>query len=186
MTLDNAVCFALLCLYGSSFGWDLSSLGIEEFSVRQVSLYKSRAFLTIDSANASLVEASWPENKLGIRPRVLAASPAERSECCDELKHVIGTDVDSVARLWILDRGDDEGFCGPKLNIRSLIIATSKEIRYDFGLSSRVFHSIVVDPIKASDGDTRAFVTLEDTDYLLFFSLYKQTFGKLKFEYVCV
>lgn len=180
---------ALICILfhsvSSVFGWDLSPLGIHEFTIKHVSLYKSRAFLTIDGSNASLVEASWPENKIGIRPRILCDhEPNVLRECCDQLIHVISTDIDSGARLWILDRGDDEGLCSPKLVIRSLILVGSKEIQYEFSTSSNTFHSVVVDPIKASDGDTRAFVTMLDTDYLLLFSLSKQTFGKLKFEYI--
>lgn len=160
-------------------------MGIHNFTIKHVSLYKSRAFITIEGSNVSLVEASWPENKLGTRPRVLCEhDPNELRECCDQLNHVIYTDIDSGARLWILDRGDREGFCSPKLIVRSLMLVTNKEIRYEFGTSSNTFHSVVVDPIKASDGDTRAFVTMLDTDYLLLFSLFKQTFGKLKFEYV--
>lgn len=178
---------ALICILFHSvsfgFGWDLSPLGIHEFTIIHVSLYKSRAFLTIDGSNASLVEASWPENKIGIRPRILCDhEPNVLRECCDQLIHVISTDIDSGARLWILDRGDDEGLCSPKLVIRSLILVGSKEIQYEFSTSGYTFHSVVVDPIKASDGDTRAFVTMLDTDYLLLFSLSKQTFGKLKFE----
>lgn len=34
--------------------WDLSSVGVEEFSLKHVSLYKSRAFLTIEHANGGL------------------------------------------------------------------------------------------------------------------------------------
>ncbi|KAL9702652.1 hypothetical protein quinque_006170 [Culex quinquefasciatus] len=160
--------------------WDLSSVGVEEFSLKHVSLYKSRAFLTIEHANVTLVEASWPENKLGVRPRIISDRDGELNSGCEGLKKVIWTDVDPVGRLWILDRGDEQ--CNPKLLISSLIFASSKEIRYDFSDSSRELHSIVVDPIQASDGDTRAFVTLENTDYLLFFSLFKQAVGKLQFE----
>ncbi|XP_055621916.1 uncharacterized protein LOC129765538 [Toxorhynchites rutilus septentrionalis] len=177
-----AILFSICFSFPSTFGWDLSTIGINEFSVKHVSLYKSRAFLTIDSVNASLVEASWPENKPGLRPRILSGNTNELSESCEGLTSVIGTDVDPVARLWILDRGDTAANCNPKLIIRSLIIAGSKEIRYDFSASNRVLLSIVVDPIQAMDGDTRAFVTLEDTDYVLFFSLFKRAVGKMKFE----
>lgn len=128
----------------------------------------------------TLVEASWPENKLGVRPRIISDRDGELNSGCEGLKKVIWTDVDPVGRLWILDRGDEQ--CNPKLLISSLIFASSKEIRYDFSDSSRELHSIVIDPIQASDGDTRAFVTLENTDYLLFFSLFKQAVGKLQFE----
>ncbi|XP_053690208.1 uncharacterized protein LOC128738824 [Sabethes cyaneus] len=163
--------------------WDLSPIGLTDFAIRQVSLYKSRAFLTIDSPNVTLVEASWPENKIGVRPRVLSDDGLNlTNNSCAGLTKIIGTDVDRVARLWILDRGGGILFCNPKLVIRSLIIATSREIRYEFGFSDRVFHSIVVDPMQAADGDTRAFITFENTDYLLMFSLFKREVGKMKFE----
>ncbi|XP_055531850.1 uncharacterized protein LOC129722430 [Wyeomyia smithii] len=165
-----------------AFSWDLSPIGLSEFTVRQVSLYKSRAFLTINSPNVTLVEASWPENKIGVRPRILSDGFNPLNNSCDGLANIIGTDIDRVARLWILDRGNTVPFCSPKLVIRSLIIATSREIRYDFGSSDRVFHSIVVDPMQASDGDTRAFITFENTDYLLMFSLFKREVGRMKFE----
>ncbi|XP_058465128.1 uncharacterized protein LOC131438825 [Malaya genurostris] len=164
------------------YSWDLTSIGLTDFSVKHVSLYKSRAFLTIESSNVTLVEASWPENKLGgSRPRVLSNNPYELSDSCDVMMNVIGTDVDQVARLWILDRGS-AAVCNPKLLIRSLILPTSLEISYVFRSSGRRFNSIVVDPIQALDGDTRAFITLVDTDYLFMFSLFKREVGKLKFE----
>ncbi|XP_058826782.1 uncharacterized protein LOC131686804 [Topomyia yanbarensis] len=173
----------ILCIFYSVTGWDLAPIGITEFSIKHVTLYKSRAFLTIDSFNVSLVETSWPENKVGgIRPRVLSDDSHELVDSCEGLKYVIGTDVDRVARLWILDRGDSSAACNPKILIRSLIITTTKEISYDLRTPNREFHSIVVDPIQASDGDTRAFITLINTDYLLMFSLFKREVGKFTFE----
>ncbi|XP_055608790.1 uncharacterized protein LOC129756062 [Uranotaenia lowii] len=183
MEIKIFVIFSLY-LHLSGFAWDLSSIGLHNFTVKHVSLYKSRAFLTIlCSCNVSLVEAAWPENKIGHRLKIISDGFIDEHNNCDKPWHVIGTDVDSVGRLWILDQGVDQNQCSAKLIIRSLMLIPNKEIRYDFSFNNnRIYRSIVVDPARSVDGDTRAFITLENTDYLLFFSLLKRSFGKLKLE----
>uniref|UniRef100_A0A182JYU4 Uncharacterized protein n=1 Tax=Anopheles christyi TaxID=43041 RepID=A0A182JYU4_9DIPT len=173
---------ALLTPFGHS--WDLRSIGIDRFRVRHVSLYHSRAFLTIESSNVSLVEASWPEN-IGYQWfRVLSSDRDERS--CRGLTNVLGTDIDRLARLWVLcgQPALNEGTCPPKLVIRSLLSPGTGEIQHRFPRADHEqrFHAIVVDPVPASDGDTRAIITLFDQDYVLLYSLFKRSIGKLQFQ----
>ncbi|KFB53953.1 hypothetical protein ZHAS_00022200 [Anopheles sinensis] len=175
----------LLCVVVISCanGWDLRSVGIDRFSVRHVSLYHSRAFVTIESANVSLVETVWPENVPNQRSWILSDELDRRWRCsCRGLRNVLGTDIDRIARLWILSGSD--GHCRPKLTIRSLLSPATGEIEHRFRRpeSEQRFHTIVVDPVPASDGDTRAFITLLDQDYLLIYSLFKRSLGKLQFE----
>uniref|UniRef100_A0A182JI86 Uncharacterized protein n=1 Tax=Anopheles atroparvus TaxID=41427 RepID=A0A182JI86_ANOAO len=170
-------------LLGCGHAWDLRSVGIDQFRVRHVSLYHSRAFVTIESANVSLVETGWPENVNNQRSWVLSDELDRRWTCsCRGLRNVLGTDVDRLARLWILS--GPERHCRPKLTIRSLLSPTTGEIEHRFRRpeSELRFHTIMVDPVPASDGDTRAFLTLLDQDYLLIYSLFKRSMGKLQFE----
>ncbi|XP_053670830.1 uncharacterized protein LOC128721133 [Anopheles nili] len=163
--------------------WDLRPVGIDRFRVRHVSLYHSRAFLTIESPDVSLVEATWPENTGNQRPRVL--SNDEDGESCRGLTHVRGTDIDRLARLWVLCGSDFRNSgCPPKLVIRSLLSPGTGEIQHRLRRpdTNPQFHTIVVDPVPASDGDTRAFITLLDQDFILLYSLFKRTIGMLKFE----
>uniref|UniRef100_A0A182PFK7 Uncharacterized protein n=1 Tax=Anopheles epiroticus TaxID=199890 RepID=A0A182PFK7_9DIPT len=175
---------ATLCALLPPFGytWDLRSIGVDRFRVRHVSLYHTRAFLTIESSNVSLVEASWPENVGYQWAHVLSSDRADRS--CRSLTHVRGTAIDRIARLWVLcgDAGDDA--CPPKLVIRSLLSPGTGEIQHRFPRTAdgARYHTIVVDPVPASDGDTRAFITLLDQDYVLLYSLFKRSIGKLQFQ----
>ncbi|XP_050080771.1 uncharacterized protein LOC126568352 [Anopheles maculipalpis] len=179
-------CALLLSTLVPRFGhsWDLRSIGIDRFRVRHVSLYHSRAFLTLESSNVSLVEATWPENTGNQWPRVLSDEWDDRSSCRG-LRRVLGTDIDRLARLWVLCGAEDrdELDCPPKLVIRSLLSPGTGEIHHRFGGAvQQRFHAIVVDPVTASDGDTRAFITLLDQDHVLLYSLFKRTVGKLQFQ----
>ncbi|XP_058054991.1 uncharacterized protein LOC131206454 [Anopheles bellator] len=182
-----ALCVPVLLLGGllltcpGANSWDLRSVGIDKFHVRHVSLYRNRAFLTIESAasNVSLVEASWPENLPGYNHRARVLSD-DGDESCQALQRVLCTDVDRLARLWVLSGPD--GHCPPKLLIRSLLGPQAGEIQHRFQRSDRHFQTVVVDPVPAADGDTRAFITLHDHDYILLYSLFKRSLGMLKFE----
>ncbi|XP_035787558.1 uncharacterized protein LOC118464345 [Anopheles albimanus] len=180
------LCGCGLMLLRSVAAWDLRSIGIDQFAVRHVSLYRNRAFLAIESAstNVTLVEASWPENLPGYnhRPRVL--SEDADADTCWSLQGVLCTDVDQLARLWVLSGpGRDARRCPPKLLIRSLLSPqTTAEIQHQFRRDLPPLQTLVVDPIPAADGDTRAFITLHDQDYLLLYSLYKRSTGMLRFE----
>ncbi|XP_035894074.1 uncharacterized protein LOC118504097 isoform X2 [Anopheles stephensi] len=178
-------CALLLSALVPRFGhsWDLRSIGIDRYRVRHVSLYHSRAFLTLESSNVTLVEATWPENTGNQWPRVLSDEWDERT--CRGLRRVLGTDIDRLARLWVLCGAEvrDELDCPPKLVIRSLISPGTGEIHHRFGRADQQrLHAIVVDPVPASDGDTRAFITLVDQDHVLLYSLFKRTIGKLQFQ----
>lgn len=43
------------------------------------------------------------------------------------------------------------------------------------------FSKIIVDPHESENGDTRAYISLYDKDYLLVYSLLERKVGKIKF-----
>lgn len=71
--------FALLLTIQISIGWNLASLGIQtdntnSSTVHHISVYYARAFLCLKHSKnhirpqPTLVEASWPENMIGVKP----------------------------------------------------------------------------------------------------------------------
>uniref|UniRef100_A0A182S866 SRCR domain-containing protein n=1 Tax=Anopheles maculatus TaxID=74869 RepID=A0A182S866_9DIPT len=126
-------CALLLSVLVPRFGhsWDLRAIGIDRFRVRHVSLYHSRAFLTLESSNVSLVEATWPENTGNQWPRVLS-DEWDATRSCRGLRQVLGTDIDRLARLWVLCGAEARGEldCPPKLVIRSLLSPGTGEIHH--------------------------------------------------------
>lgn len=52
------------------------------------------------------------------------------------------------------------------------------------GLKDKQFSKIVVDPVPCEKGDTRAYISMVDEDYLLVYSLNERKLGKLKFAWV--
>lgn len=51
---------------------------------------------------------------------------------------------------------------------------------FDLLLSKR-FSKIIVDPLQTENGDTRAYISLYEEDYLLVYSMNERKVGKLKF-----
>lgn len=103
--------------------WTLTSLNITEIDrVIHVSVYFNRAFLCLRSVNnetiPTLVEATWPENLLGVPPKVFP-SESQQGRKCRAIQNAIATDIDNKGRLWVIDEGTQ--FCTPKIFIFDLL-----------------------------------------------------------------
>lgn len=122
--------FCILSVFLSVRSWSLSSLNIisSEASVIHVSVYYGRAFLCIEhksnsvhSSLPTLVEASWPENVIGVKPKAFPseASHLRRAGKCKGVKQAHSTDVDVNGRLWMIDSGNEA--CSAKIIIYDLL-----------------------------------------------------------------
>lgn len=103
--------------------WTLSNLNISTTDqLIGVSVYYNRAFLCLRSSNnetiPSLVEASWPENSIGSRPKIFPSETQHRQKCRN-VQQAKATDIDGKGRLWVVDEGTT--FCAPKLFIYDLL-----------------------------------------------------------------
>lgn len=108
-------------------GWTLSPLNItsSDASVIHVSVYYGRAFLCLrhdkNFSLPTLVEASWPENLIGTRPKIFPSEAIHlrRARKCKGIKQAQATDIDSNSRLWVIDNGDD--ICSAKIILYDLL-----------------------------------------------------------------
>lgn len=115
-----------LCLIFNLFllirSWTLSNLNISTTDqLIGVSVYYNRAFLCLRSSNEtipSLVEATWPENSIGSRPKIFPSESQHRQKCRN-VQQARATDVDGKGRLWVVDEGTQ--YCAPKLFIYDLL-----------------------------------------------------------------
>lgn len=115
-----------LCLIFNLFllirSWTLSNLNISTTDqLIGVSVYYNRAFLCLRSSNEtipSLVEATWPENSIGSRPKIFPSESQHRQKCRN-VQQARATDIDGKGRLWVVDEGTQ--YCAPKLFIYDLL-----------------------------------------------------------------
>lgn len=113
--------------------WTLSNLNISTTDhLIGVSVYYNRAFLCFRSSNnetiPSLVEASWPENSIGSRPKIFPSETQHRQKCRN-VQQAKTTDIDGKGRLWVVDEGTQ--LCAPKLFIYDLLYF-NEEVRSIF------------------------------------------------------
>lgn len=107
--------------------WTLSSLNItsSDSSVIHVSVYYGRAFLCLKHSASStlptLIEASWPENIIGVKPKVFPSeiTHIRRFGKCKGIKQAQSTDIDASGRLWLIDNGNDG--CSAKIVVYDLL-----------------------------------------------------------------
>lgn len=110
--------------------WSLSSLNMvsSDTSVIHVSVYYGRSFICLrhktNSRNSllpTLVEAAWPENMIGVKPKVFPneASQLRRAGKCKGIKQAQSTDIDGNGRLWLIDSGNEA--CTAKIIIFDLL-----------------------------------------------------------------
>jgi hypothetical protein len=87
-----------------------------------VSVYYNRAFLCLRSSSnetiPTLVEATWPENLLGVPPKVFP-SESQQGKKCRNIQSAISTDIDNKGRLWVIDEGSLA--CAPKVFVYDLL-----------------------------------------------------------------
>lgn len=108
--------------------WSLSSLSISpsNVSVIHVSVYYGRAFLCLKHTSShsslpTLVEASWPENLIGVKPKIFPneSSHMRRAGKCKGIKQAQSTDIDANGRLWMVDGGNEA--CSAKIIVYDLL-----------------------------------------------------------------
>jgi hypothetical protein len=91
---------ALLCFFetfSSLIGWDFSPINIDssDVSVHHVSTYYGRAFMCVRHERSvslpTLVEASWPENMIGVKVKAFPSdgAHARRVTSCKGIKQAI-------------------------------------------------------------------------------------------------
>lgn len=108
--------------------WTLSSVNItsSNASVIHVSVYYGRAFLCLRHSSShsslpTLVEASWPENIIGVKPKIFPSESSylRRAGKCKGIKQAQSTDIDANGRLWMIDGGNEA--CSAKIVIYDLL-----------------------------------------------------------------
>lgn len=184
-----AIIFVILNSFTTTRSWTLSSLNISttNTSLIDVSVYYGRAFLCLrhlssESSLPTLVEASWPENIIGAKPKIFPSesSHLRRAGKCKGIKQAQSTDIDVNGRLWMIDNGNEA--CSAKIVVYDLLYFNDEVHLQAFGgLKGKLFSKIIVDPISCENGDTRAYISMINEDYLLVYSFNERKLGKLKF-----
>lgn len=118
--------FVVILVCETIAAWNLAPLNIaNDTSIIHVSVYYGRAFLCLENDRdlyaPTLIEATWPENALGIKPKVFPNDKVHqrRQGKCRGIQKARATDVDPKGRLWLIDNGSDS--CHPKLSIYDLL-----------------------------------------------------------------
>lgn len=98
-----AWCFCILHSLKLSNAWDFTNLGIKNDNtsvVQHISVYYARAFICLthsknhnrpQRATATLVEASWPENMIGVKPVIFPNEDyfVRRAAKCKGIKQAV-------------------------------------------------------------------------------------------------
>lgn len=107
------------------YSWDISNSNRNDVILRHVSLYYLRAFLCVQSAENStvttLVESTWPENIIAIKPKAFPNSTfhlGRNKKDCEKIHQALSSDVDGNGYLWVLDIGSEH--CPAKIIIFDL------------------------------------------------------------------
>lgn len=109
--------------------WDLLPLGIQDnYRLEHVSIYFIRSFLCIrlpiNITFPTLIESTWPENLLAIRPKIFPnelahAIHSNDIDDCNKIQRARITDIDDYGRLWVFDAGNH--ICNGKIIIYDLL-----------------------------------------------------------------
>jgi hypothetical protein len=149
--------------------------------VNHVLVYNTKALLSISSAEKvipSLIEVPWPEGRKGHARTILNN---EAGDFCDEMAQSIMTNIDQHGQLWILDSGTRE--CGPKLLVYNTRFRFYRLASQSLSLYKNwTFASVVVDTALAEDGNTKAFLSVKSSNFLLVYSLLTKRLAKLEFS----
>lgn len=127
MKFSLLTCVWVLNSLSFAKSWTLSSLNITaSSSVVHVSVYYGRAFLclrhaAVDSHLPTLIEATWPENMIGVKPKVFPSETlhSRRIGKCKGVKQAEATDIDEHGRLWMIDSGTNS--CSAKIVVYDLL-----------------------------------------------------------------
>ncbi|XP_055693421.1 uncharacterized protein LOC129795899 [Lutzomyia longipalpis] len=184
----NLSIFLLIFSVNPLWGWCLKNLGMQEgdYELLHLSLYKFRAFLSIRSNSegriATLIEAPWPENSLSFATRPFPGSVNGEGEegVCQGIVQSWRTAVDTKGRLWVVDRGDADGVCPPKIVIFNLRKTWKSEVhRHVFtNATEGLITSLTIDP-QPHGSFTRAYLTLRGSNCIAVYSLEEKKFWTL-------
>lgn len=132
----------------------------------------------------TLVETTWPENLLPIKPRIFpdTMSHAKHPTDCTGIQEAIETAMDvGNHQLWVLDNGSQ--YCQPKLIAYQLSRRNDEIHRYNFkNFHGHSFSSLRIAPSlgAGAPNKTRIFLTLYDQDFLVVYSAVEHNWWKLR------
>lgn len=159
-------------LFVFSEAWDLSHLGITNYSVHHVSILKNRAYLSIkildglkNKVYPTLIDAPWPENdSILFRARALPSKDFHHHRNCKYLQQVISTDVDIRGRLWVLDEGSKDSLCSAKLMVINIYTNLIVQV-YHFEDRDLNFSSVLADPTLSQETQ-RCYIGVSNANVL--------------------
>lgn len=143
----------VVSLFAFSEAWDLSHLGITNYSVHHVSILRNRAYLSIkiidrleNKVYPTLIDAPWPENdSIFFKARAFPSKDFHHHRNCKFLQQVISTDVDIHGKLWVLDEGSKDSICSAKLMVINMFTSLVVQV-YHFNERDLKFSSVLADP----------------------------------------
>lgn len=148
--------------------WNLSNIGITNYTLIHVSIFNNRAYLSIKLDETfpitypTLIEASWPESVKS--PRIFPSTNFFYNDNCEYLQNVVGTDVDTFGRLWILDSGNYKSKCPGKVIVYNLL--TNRIVRrFTFDNLKHVPAKILVDTFSLPLGQ-KAYIGLKNLNII--------------------
>lgn len=128
----NESTFIFLLFSTFVFSWELSSIGIHNFTLLHSKTFVLRVFLCILPSKSlnntvripTLVESTWPENYFSLLPKIfpykqLHSISENQKGDCSLMHQALQTELDDLYRLWVLDEGNDK--CPPKIFIFDLL-----------------------------------------------------------------
>jgi len=192
----------LINLLNSVNLWNLTyiNLPMNKFNVLHVTLYYTRAFLSIKSTTdeiiPTLIEVTWPEDFFNIKPKVYPFRKIYSNNydlckdyCDNEIIQSMVTSVDRYGRLFVMDIG--RNLCEPKILIYNLLYKNEliREIHFP-GLNDKDLANLYIDPYGHNNGTdvtTRIYITFYQKNYFIVYSYRENKYWKffLKEFYPC-
>lgn len=159
-------------LFTFSEAWDLSHLGITNYSVHHVSILKNRAYLSINiieglktKVHPTLIDAPWPENdSIFFKARAFPSKDFHHHRNCKYLQQVTSTDVDIHGRLWVLDEGSKDSICSAKLMVINMYTSLVLQV-YHFDKIDLKFSSVLADPTLSQEKQS-AYIGVSNANVL--------------------
>ncbi|XP_065336616.1 protein yellow-like [Cloeon dipterum] len=137
---------------------------------RFMAVFRTRIFLSIEKfAGVPVSLVSLPTSSASSAPPKLIPFPSRkmhRMGGCNKIEEARGLQVDSVGRLWVLDRGSD--YCNAKLWIFDLSNNVQTEHRHQFSFRYKNMHDLV---LEETPNGTLAYITYWGEENIVVFSL---------------
>uniref|UniRef100_T1GGU7 Bee-milk protein n=1 Tax=Megaselia scalaris TaxID=36166 RepID=T1GGU7_MEGSC len=156
------------------FSWELSSIGIHNFTLLHSKTFVLRVFLCILPSKSlnntvripTLVESTWPENYFSLLPKIfpykqLHSISENQKGDCSLMHQALQTELDDLYRLWVLDEGNDK--CPPKIFIFDLLRDNRKVATINCeNLFQKKLISMELDPYSACHSRYEMYITVKD------------------------